>query len=298
MEENIHYYRIAEYYIKINFKKSDINNEYLLPSFSPFKTETACEELFFELTVDDSIIPIDKDNLEKIGDFDTGNGIISVCKSKDASGTYQYIINNINGHNCCLLQAYNDFSYCRCALNGNTNMRMFGLNNALMIVFAFKGSFNNTLLIHASTVCHKNYAYAFIAKSGTGKSTHSSLWLRYIPECELINDDNPIIRIIDGTPYLYGSPWSGKTPCYRNIKVKLGGITRIDRAERNSINKLSPTEAFASLLPSCSTMKWDKVIFGNICSTISLLIERTNIYTLHCLPDKEAAVICHRTISK
>ena len=127
MEENIHYYRIAEYYIKISFKKSDINNEYLLPSFSPFKTETACEEPFFELTVDDSIIPIDKDNLEKIGDFDTGNGIISVCKSKDASGTYQYIINNINGHNCCLLQAYNDFSYCRCALNGNTNMRMFGL---------------------------------------------------------------------------------------------------------------------------------------------------------------------------
>ena len=231
-------------------------------------------------------------------EIDTGNGIISVCKSKDASGTYQYIINNINGHNCCLLQAYNDFSYCRCALNGNTNMRMFGLNNALMIVFAFKGSFNNTLLIHASTVRHKNYAYAFIAKSGTGKSTHSSLWLRYIPECELINDDNPIIRIIDGIPYLYGSPWSGKTPCYRNIKVKLGGITRIDRAERNSINKLSPTEAFASLLPSCSTMKWDKVIFGNICSTISLLIERTNIYTLHCLPDKEAALICHRTISK
>lgn len=50
------------------------------------------KNFFFELTVDDSIVPIDKDNLEKIGDFDTGNGIISVCKSKDASGTYQYII--------------------------------------------------------------------------------------------------------------------------------------------------------------------------------------------------------------
>lgn len=186
MEGSVHYYSIAEYYIKILFNKSNINNEHLLPSFTPFQTSYTGEEPFFQLIIDDSIAPLNKESLEKIGDFDTGNGIISVCKSKDTEGTYQYIINNIHGHNCCLLQTYNNFSYCKCALNGNFNMRLFGLNNALMIIFAFKGSFNNTLLIHASAICHKNQAYAFIAKSGTGKSTHSSLWLKYIPECELI----------------------------------------------------------------------------------------------------------------
>lgn len=298
MEGSVHYYSIAEYYIKILFNKSNINNEHLLPSFTPFQTSYTGEDPFFQLIIDDSIAPLNKESLEKIGDFDTGNGIISVCKSKDTEGTYQYIINNIHGHNCCLLQTYNNFSHCKCALNGNFNMRLFGLNNALMIIFAFKGSFNNTLLIHASAICHKNQAYAFIAKSGTGKSTHSSLWLKYIPECELINDDNPIIRIINNIPYLYGSPWSGKTPCYRNIKIKLGGITRIDRADVNSISKLSPTDAFASLLPSCSTMKWDTIIFNNICSTISTLIGNTNIYTLHCLPNKDAAITCHKMISK
>lgn len=297
MEENFHYYRIAEFNIKIEFCTSDINNERLLPSFIPFKISSTPAEIFFQLTVDDSIKPLNKDDLEKIGDFDTGNGVISVSKSKNIVGTYQYIINDINGRNCCLLQTYDNFSYCRCALNGSFNMRLFGLNNALMIIFAFKGSFYDTLLIHASAICHKNHAYAFVAKSGTGKSTHSSLWLKYIPGCELINDDNPIIRIIDDIPYLYGSPWSGKTPCYRNVKIRLGGIVRIDRANANSISKLSPTVAFASLLPSCSTMKWDKVIFNNICSTISLLIEHANIYILHCLPDKNAAIKCHEMIS-
>ena len=103
---------------------------------------------------------------------------------------------------------------------------------------------------------------------------------------------------IDGTPYIYGSPWSGKTPCYRNVKAKLGAITRIDRAQKNYVEKLSPAEAFASILPSCSSMKWDLDIFNNICNTISHLVELSDIYTLHCLPNREAAIVCNQAIRK
>ena len=113
-----------------------------------------------------------------------------------------------------------------------------------------------------------------------------------------MNDDNPIIRIIDGEPFIYGGPWSGKTPCYRNVKARLGAVTRIDRAEENSIEKLPPIEAFASFLPSCSSMKWDGEIFNNICNTVTKVVETTGIYTLHCLPNKEAAILCNKTISK
>ena len=113
-----------------------------------------------------------------------------------------------------------------------------------------------------------------------------------------MNDDNPIIRIIDGEPYIYGSPWSGKTPCYRNVKARLGAITRIDRAPENRIDRLSPIEAFTSLLPSCSSMKWDSDIFNRACDTITRIVETTAIYTLHCLPNKEAAILCNKTIAK
>lgn len=177
-------------------------------------------------------------------------------------------------------------------------MRTFGLNNALMLVFAFAGNFKDTLLIHASLVRQNGYGYAFIAKSGTGKSTQVSMWLRHLPGCDLMNDDNPIIRVIEGKPFIYGSPWSGKTPCYRNVKANLGAITRIDRAPENSIDKLRPIEAFASVLPSCSSMKWDTDIFNRICDTVTKIVETTGVYTLHCLPNKEAAVLCNKTISK
>lgn len=296
--KGIHDYTIAEHPIRIEFLEDGRNDTRLLPSFAPFEIEGRHEEetLFFQLTVDDTMRPEPKERRERIRKFDTGNGETVVDLVDD--GGYQYVIKDINGAECCLLRSDKEFRRCRCALNGNYNMRSFGLNNALMLIFAFAGSRHDTLLIHASLVRQNGYGYAFIAKSGTGKSTHVSLWLRHLPGCDLMNDDNPIVRIIDGEAYIFGGPWSGKTPCYRNVKARLGAITRIDRAPANSIERLAPIEAFASFLPSCSSMKWDEDIFNRICNTVTKIIETTAIYTLHCLPNEEAAILCNKTISK
>lgn len=293
---SVNNFRIADFNIRIIFNDTRINNMSLLRSFEPFRVEALEGELFFQLTVDDTLRPYPKERRERIRAFDTGNGDTVVDRLDN--GGYQYIIKDVSGGECSLLQSNKDFSDCKCALNGNYDMRNFGLNNALMLIFAFAGSLKQTLLVHASLVRQNGYGYAFIAKSGTGKSTQVSMWLRHIPGCDLMNDDNPIIRIIDGQPYIYGGPWSGKTPCYRNVKARLGAITRIDRAKENSIEKLPPIEAFASFLPSCSSMKWDKDIYNAICDTITKVVETTGIYTLHCLPNREAAIICNEAISK
>ena len=292
---SVNTFLVAEHVVRIVFNDTRRNNMRLLSSFEPFRTEEQGRDLFFQLTVDDSLIPT-RENRERIGKFDTGNGDTVVERLAD--GGYQYIIKDIAGNECCLVKTNKDFSQCYCALKGNYDMRRFGLNNALMLIFAFAGSYRQTLLVHASLVRHNGYGYAFIAKSGTGKSTQVSSWLRYIPDCDLMNDDNPIIRIIDGVPYIFGSPWSGKTPCYRQVKAPLGAVTRIDRAPGNSIEKLPPIEAFASFLPSCSSMKWDEDIFNAICDTVTKVVETTDIYTLHCLPDRDAAILCHKVISK
>lgn len=296
-EEKTYYFCIADFYLQITFTGKDCNNMQLLPSFEPFRVnELHGHDLLFRLTIDDTLTPHPKAQRRQIKTFDTGNGDTIVYKLKD--GGNQFIIKNLRDNECALLIANHSFSDCRCALNGNYNMRHFGLNNALMLIFAFAASAHQTLLLHASLVRQNGYGYAFIAKSGTGKSTQVSLWLRYLPGCDLMNDDNPIVRIIDGEPVIYGGPWSGKTPCYRKVKAKLGAITRIDRDLTNSISKLSPLEAFSSLLTSCSSMKWDEFIFNNICNTITKLVESTGIYSLHCLPEKEAAIVCNNAIRK
>ncbi len=294
--EEIHKFRIAEHNVSILFKDNSKNNMSLLPSFEPFRANPISGGLFFSLTVDDQLRPISKEHRERIRNFDTGNGNTIVDLLDD--GGYQFIIKNISGGDCCLLIANKDFTSCTCALNGNESMRRFGLNNALMMIYAFAGSKQDTLLIHASVVRYKDKGYAFIAKSGTGKSTQSSMWLRYIPGCDLMNDDNPIIRVLHGKAYIYGSPWSGKTPCYRNVKSELGAIIRIDRAHVNSIEELLPVQSFASFLPSCSSMKWDEDIFENICDIITKIVETNHFYILHCLPNREAAELCQKTVAQ
>lgn len=293
---SINHYCIADLYIRVIFQDTAIDNVNLLPSFEPFRYSGEPKDLFFQLVVNDTLTEVPEERRKRIRAFETGNGDTIVDRLDN--GGYQYIIKSLNGQICCLLQTDKDFSNCVCRLQGDYNMRYFGLQNALMMIFSFGGSRYETLLIHASLVRQNGYGYAFNAKSGTGKSTHVSLWLRYIPGCDLMNDDNPIIRIINGKPYIYGSPWSGKTPCYRNVKARLGAITRIDRAPANSIDKLSPIEAFTSLLPSCSSMKWDSDIYNKACDTITRIVETTGIYTLHCLPNQEAAILCNKTIAK
>ncbi len=307
-----HTFCIAEHLLDVVFAESDTNNASLLPSFEPFavkvnndgrlvfKDGTPCPQkansLLFTITVDDSLMPRHNNEREQVDTFDTGNGTTTVDTTTD--GGYQFIIKDIHGGSCCMLQTNRDFTEAKCALNGNMAMRQFGLNNALMMMYAFRGSFFKTLLIHASLVRNNGYGYAFIAKSGTGKSTHTALWMKHIKGCDLMNDDNPIVRVIDNKAYVYGSPWSGKTPCYRNVKAPLGAITKIDRAKTNSVEKLSPTIAFTQVLPACSSMKWDTVVYRNTYDTIISLIETTpSINVLHCRPDKEAALVCHDAIA-
>lgn len=269
----------------------------LLPSFAPFLIgEDSDAPLLFRLTIDNSMPTDIADDAQRIRTFDTGNGDIDVDRMPD--GGYRYLVHDISHQPSVLLQCNASFSECRCSLMGDDDCQCFGLNNAMMLCYAFAGSFHKTLLIHASLVRHEGRGYAFIAKSGTGKSTQVANWLRMIPNCDLMNDDNPVIRIIDGKAFIYGSPWSGKTPCYRRVSAPLGAITRIDRQKENSVERMMPVQAFGSVLPSCSSMKWEKALYSHICDTVTDIVATTPIYTLHCTADPESAIVCHETIHK
>jgi hypothetical protein len=70
--DNINEFSIAELHVRIIFKKSAYNDMRLLPSFEPFRISESHDELFFQLTIDDSLKPIAKERRERIRKFDTG----------------------------------------------------------------------------------------------------------------------------------------------------------------------------------------------------------------------------------
>ena len=135
--------------------------------------------------------------------------------------------------------------------------------------------------------------YALVGKSGTGKSTHARLWLQHIEGTELINDDNPVVRIAgDGTAVVYGSPWSGKTPCYRNVSCPLGGIVVLSQAPYNKIRRLGGIEAYVALMESISGKRWDERIADGLHQTENALASHVPVWHLECLPDGAAARLC------
>jgi len=170
----------------------------------------------------------------------------------------------------------------------------FAIDNSAMLMFAFSTASRGTLEIHASVVVNSSKAYLFLAKSGTGKSTQSRMWLESIPGTTLLNDDNPIVGFDgDGTPRVYGSPWSGKTACYKNESSPIGAFVKIERAPANSISRNSIIDAYVLLSSSASGFKAVESMADGLHDTLSRMALNVPSYTLRCLPDHDAAKVCH-----
>ena len=174
--------------------------------------------------------------------------------------------------------------------------RLFGLNDALMVMFALSTANLQTLLMHASVVSYQGAAYLMLGKSGTGKSTHTRLWLQHIEGTELVNDDNPVVRIVDGEARVYGSPWSGKTPCYRNVDYPVGAFVQLSQAPLNEIRSIKGLEAYAALVPAVSGKRWDKRIADGLHDTENWVAGHVPMFHLRCLPNADAALACMKAV--
>ena len=165
---------------------------------------------------------------------------------------------------------------------------------ALKMMYDLATAGKDTLHVHAAVVSCGGKGYLFLGPSGTGKSTHAQLWIKHIGGTELVNDDNPVVR--DGI--VYGSPWSGKTPCYRNVSVPIGGIVMLSQAPYNKIRRLSGIEAYVDLAESVGGKIWDSRIAEGLHQAENKLASTVPMWHLECLPDEEAARLCHDTITR
>ena len=191
-----------------------------------------------------------------------------------------------------IVETDKDFAHARALIRWDDRYVATALTSMLRIIFAQAILPYDAVSVHASTVLNDGRAFLFMGKSGTGKSTHSALWLRHIEGTELLNDDNPIVRIIDGKALVYGSPWSGKTPCYRNVSAPVAAMVRLKQGPRNRFESKEDIAAFGALLPGCSVLRQDGRLHDALCATLTALTEIVCVGEMECLPDKEAAEIC------
>lgn len=288
-------YKVADHIIHLSMP----DDHFLWPfltNYMPFETVPACNPLI-ELEVVDALPELEMNPLYIADSKEEGQPKIDLYSSPEGFCIEMFptMVSPIAGR----CQISSDYRAGRMLILGNgPENAAFAIDNALMLMLAFSTAPLMTLEMHSSVISYQGKGYLFLGRSGTGKSTHSHLWLKNLEGAELINDDNPIIRVCDdGIVRVFGSPWSGKTACYRNVSAPIGAVVRIRRAPYNKATRMNVLEAYTSIFSSCSGFKSDNRMTDAQHKTIEAVITNVPCYVMECLPDDDAARVCASAVA-
>ena len=287
-------YRVAEFLIRTEGEHSDLV-ACGLNGFKPFEVEGAVDEepaMVLRLanplkrddyTIERDIHEFDFEQLYAVGRLSRyATGYIFTMEREGKS----YILTKEDDSNI----VYSDLGYDD---KVDTSLLRFGIWIMFGIVIAPLGG----IAIHSSVLVKDGMGVLCLGESGTGKSTHTRLWREHIEGTKLLNDDSPIIRMVGDKAMVYGSPWSGKTPCYINRCVPIRGFMRLSQAPYNKITRLNTLIAIGALLPSCPpSFAYEEALQDDICNALSEMIATTPVYHLDCLPNEEAAQLAYATL--
>ena len=148
------------------------------------------------------------------------------------------IVRNMIYFNADFTDVYIDLMHMDFEVDDPDGRRLFNsLGNAVEMGIIM----HNRFVFHSSSISYKGKGLCFSAASGTGKSTHTGLWLDTFPEDTLlVNDDKPIIWFDKQNTWLCGTPWAGTTGLNTNVNVPLKAIVIIERGEVNEL--YTPTD--------------------------------------------------------
>ena len=143
------------------------------------------------------------------------------------------------------------------------------------------------LMLHGSAIALDSNGYLFVAKSGTGKSTHTRLWREMFgARTRMINDDKPFISLEEHFPILCGAPWSGKHGLHSNISVPLAGICILERGAENRIWPIAADDAMPMLLHQSYCPEGQEVLHRTL---IDRLAAAVPLWRMACNREIEAA---------
>lgn len=153
------------------------------------------------------------------------------------------------------------------------------------------------VVFHGSAVAVDDEVYLFTAKSGTGKTTHSRLWLKNIPNAYIVNGDKPMLEITQNGVIVHGTPWMGKEQFGKNTSARLKALCILERAENNSIEEISINQALPKLMSQTfcnnkSNLAGNLKFYSNVANTNSV-----SFYKLKCNMQDEAAFISYNKMS-
>ena len=294
------FFSIAEHVFEITRENSDLPVVAGL-NFAPFRVEYPSASPLFRVVIDRPVVARTDEPLVRF-DYDLQAGDCTLCIYPDeyrltirAAGQESTLVCP-NARSSYAFAPECSFYADLCAEGKSAVGVIF--DHAMVFAYSFATLPYDTLLIHSSVIVKDGLAVMCLGESGTGKSTHTRLWLENIEGAERLNDDGPVVRVMpDGEVRVYGSPWSGKGCVWRQESFPLGACLRLRQAPHNEIKRLPKIAAFGALLPSTlPTLQKEERALDYICDALSKIVATKPIFMFDCLPDAAAARLSYETI--
>ena len=157
---------------------------------------------------------------------------------------------------------------------------------------------DDILLMHGAVVAVDGQAYLFTAKSGTGKTTHTRLWLQQFGDrAVMVNGDKPLLHVTNKGVTAYGTPWDGKEHLSTNTSCPLKAICILTRSEINHIKRISKKEALPMLCQQIHRPA-DPAALARMLVLVDRLGSSVPLYRLGCNMEPEAALVAYHGMNQ
>ena len=154
----------------------------------------------------------------------------------------------------------------------------------------------DAVVFHGAILATGGRAYAFTARSGVGKTTHTRLWISTLgADVHYLNGDKPIIRMIDGVPYAFGTPWRGKEGYGVNESAPLSAIALLERGVTNSAVTVEPKDGAMRLMSQIYIPRTPRAAALTM-RVANSIANSVRFVELKCNMDPEAAIVASRAM--
>lgn len=270
--------QIGDILVKVNLEK-----KYMYDNFKDFivKESKSYVSEFINWDVRKEKYSVDEKIYKKI--IDNNNLIVYISKDKIIhkyclDGVFpSYIVSSL------------DFKECVYYVDDINDSRHFKLCmfNVFREMFISAALFMNKFALHSSSIIYKGNGYAFCAPSGTGKTTHTSLWEKY-EKCEILDGDIALVGMKENEMYIYGLPWCGTSQRYVNKCVRLNAVIFLEQSDENIALPLSRNETVKKLVMNNFSFPLTGPMALQCGRLVEKIVKNVDSYLLKCKPDEEA----------
>lgn len=136
-------------------------------------------------------------------------------------------------------------------------------------------------ILHCSCLDCRGEAILFSGPSGIGKSTHSSLWVKNIEGCKVLNGDRGLlVPRADGSGYdVCGWPVCGTSGICLNERRPVRAIIFMEQAAENSLLQDSVPRHFKSLAMQLTVNWWNRKASEKALDAVNDILSKVIVHT-------------------